>query len=672
MNIKEIVEGMTAPQVAQVIKDNFNEVDKDKANKTDVNASIAKLTETDGKLSELGSKVENISKNIPDVDLFQGFVTIDGTISQNENYKYTSPIKLRSGYSVVCVGFADSIVSVISELKDGKYYSVSQGLGENNKAYIFSASEDTQVVVSSAYIDRWGTPSIYVLEDNALHNVSVFLNGKINAESEKTIDVYSKKVEQSIVEGEYVSSDLSIKQLSAYNRTAPIPLSKGEEIYLSGYVDSIVSAITLCDSSGVTIESLAVGLGKDGEYSYIAKTDCYVIISYAITRGEAVYRIKRQKSLGNISEKIDGLQSEISGSEYVISPNVTAGYYININAGVTIISSGAYSITEPIYVGKGKTLSAVFSAQPNVIAISETDDNSDIEKRSHKKLVVGLNDTLTPLEYQYKAEKDCYVEISFVTAQGLKGVKIKDGGMKESIQNVENKISGIESIVSLLSVFSKVLFIGDSLTQGAYYGEPYISKIGKNFPNMFCRMGNVGGNNEGYSGIDAKTWWETKRKSSYEDYDLIILWLGTNNGLTDTLQNDVNSYDDYNNFADTNTGCYCKIIEDIKSSNPSANIVMLSCFASSGNVDVTNKVLKEISQKYDAPIFDTSWLSLSNDTSYSYHAGTNNVHLGIYGAFVLSKKLWEFITNYYTQNWIKLENGISAEINPTNWVYINR
>lgn len=75
MNIKEIVEGMTAPQVAQVIKDNFNEVDKDKANKTDLNKSISDLAsvveanktdltkkidnnkeDTDEKLSELGSK----------------------------------------------------------------------------------------------------------------------------------------------------------------------------------------------------------------------------------------------------------------------------------------------------------------------------------------------------------------------------------------------------------------------------------------------------------------------------------------------------------------------------------------------------------------------------------------------------------------------------------------
>lgn len=62
MEIKKIVEGMTATEVAQVIDDNFKAAEADKAN---VNASIAKLTETvetnktetDTKLSELGSQV---------------------------------------------------------------------------------------------------------------------------------------------------------------------------------------------------------------------------------------------------------------------------------------------------------------------------------------------------------------------------------------------------------------------------------------------------------------------------------------------------------------------------------------------------------------------------------------------------------------------------------------
>lgn len=78
MEIKKIVEGMTATEVAQVIDDNFKAAEAEKANKTDVNASIFKLTETvesnktetdakidrnkeetDGKLSGLGSYIEN-------------------------------------------------------------------------------------------------------------------------------------------------------------------------------------------------------------------------------------------------------------------------------------------------------------------------------------------------------------------------------------------------------------------------------------------------------------------------------------------------------------------------------------------------------------------------------------------------------------------------------------
>ena len=99
MNIKEIVEGMTAPLVAQVIKDNFNEVDKDKANKTDLNKSISDLTsvveanktdltekidnnkeDTDAKLSELGSE-EGISLAASSdiIKILRGNIEADGS-----------------------------------------------------------------------------------------------------------------------------------------------------------------------------------------------------------------------------------------------------------------------------------------------------------------------------------------------------------------------------------------------------------------------------------------------------------------------------------------------------------------------------------------------------------------------------------------------------------------
>lgn len=51
MEVKKITEGMTAPQVAQVIDDNFKGLNEEKANKE----------ETDAKLSELGSKLDELN-----------------------------------------------------------------------------------------------------------------------------------------------------------------------------------------------------------------------------------------------------------------------------------------------------------------------------------------------------------------------------------------------------------------------------------------------------------------------------------------------------------------------------------------------------------------------------------------------------------------------------------
>lgn len=83
MEVKKIVEGMTAPQVAQVIDDNFKGLNEEKANKV----------ETDAKLSELGSNVGlngvlntsgvvKIAENNPN-----GTIKYNYNLSANKNYK---------------------------------------------------------------------------------------------------------------------------------------------------------------------------------------------------------------------------------------------------------------------------------------------------------------------------------------------------------------------------------------------------------------------------------------------------------------------------------------------------------------------------------------------------------------------------------------------------------
>ena len=139
MNIKEIVEGMTAPQVAQVIKDNFNEVDKDKANKTDLNKSISDLAsvveanktdltkkidnnkeDTDEKLSELGSEVSILGTTfeLGDVNGGNGDLISGGKT-------------LRSGFAKCYAGVN---------------YKVSTSVAESNIGYIYFYDENKKFI----------------------------------------------------------------------------------------------------------------------------------------------------------------------------------------------------------------------------------------------------------------------------------------------------------------------------------------------------------------------------------------------------------------------------------------------------------------------------------------------------------------------------------------------
>lgn len=131
MNIKEIVEGMTAPQVAQVIKDNFNEVDKDKANKTDLNKSISDLAsvveanktdltkkidnnkeDTDEKLSELRPKAVIYVKGI-----YNGKqAAINDGLNTGDNFIYYSLSEI-----LLATFLSENLVSYKTITEDGIY-----------------------------------------------------------------------------------------------------------------------------------------------------------------------------------------------------------------------------------------------------------------------------------------------------------------------------------------------------------------------------------------------------------------------------------------------------------------------------------------------------------------------------------------------------------------------
>jgi len=196
------------------------------------------------------------------------------------------------------------------------------------------------------------------------------------------------------------------------------------------------------------------------------------------------------------------------------------------------------------------------------------------------------------------------------------------------------------------------LCIGDSITKGAYYSPDSNGvSIVESYPHYLSKLTGWTTINAGVSGIDSINWYSNEStKYTYANYDTFIINLGTNGGFTDTLISDT-ATTSYTNYANTNTGSYCKIIEKILEQNPKAFIFLMNVTSTSGDSEITNSVVIQISQKYNLPIVDL-W-DFKGDPII--HPFSNNVHYGKVGNVKLANRVLETITEDINANPAKYE-----------------
>ena len=119
--------------------------------------------------------------------------------------------------------------------------------------------------------------------------------------------------------------------------------------------------------------------------------------------------------------------------------------------------------------------------------------------------------------------------------------------------------------------------------------------------------------------------------------------------MTDTINEDCQG-EDYTQWADTNTGCYCKIIEKIKAVKPVARIFLVSIRS---NAEDTNTVIKKIAKKYSLPYIDLSLYKYNLDDS-KYHVSSSgesyDVHFNTIGYLELAKAIYDGIKNEVFNN----------------------
>lgn len=339
----------------------------------------------------------------------------------------------------------------------------------------------------------------------------------------------------------------------------------------------------------------------------------------------------------------NALYKEESRTYTIANPDV--GHYINKNGGYSALSP--FSISQSIEVKSGEIIEVIATGYNNQVAIIA------MVKNDYPYTVLARSISSNEETYSYQATQNITVVVSYdnrkpCTITIKKTIDVDQIAINKSyIENNKWKYA-----------FDRICCIGDSLTSGAYYAGAWKgASIAQNYPIMLSRMLNTPVKNSGRSGASAKTWYTNNMNGlTLTDYGTFVIWLGTNEGLTDTIDTDVDPYTDYNNFADTNTGYLCRTICQIKDYVPDAHIIICTVFATSGDLTITNNVIHQVAQKYALQLVDNSDL---NNTNYPlYHS--NAVHFNKAGNIFVADRIMNAMINYVAPNIENAEFGLTA------------
>lgn len=171
-----------------------------------------------------------------------------------------------------------------------------------------------------------------------------------------------------------------------------------------------------------------------------------------------------------------------------------------------------------------------------------------------------------------------------------------------------------------------IICIGDSITQGQGATAPYPDIMADELGNEFTVF------NAGVGGSNTATYW-----TNYKDMlrlptaDCIIFMFGLNGGMTDTFDTDVDPYNNYNDYANTITGCTCKFIEWIMENRPDCMIMYATpSYAKDATHEAQAELqienLPTIQQMYNIPIADIRNMMGINGKNYSNFLQVDNVH----------------------------------------------
>lgn len=219
----------------------------------------------------------------------------------------------------------------------------------------------------------------------------------------------------------------------------------------------------------------------------------------------------------------------------------------------------------------------------------------------------------------------------------LNGVEVLDTGETSPCDFNGNEIS----------VFNKILCIGDSMTEGTFNNNsgsgsqyPVIGKY--SYPTFLQKLTGVEVTNKGHGGFTSAQWYAQESSSDLSGYDCAIIQLGIN---------DVGSYGTWGTDSET---AFTNIINKLKTENKNikifvANIIPATSYSSSAYKTFSSALLAWVQETYasDANVIP---LDIQQYGHTAENTGYNCGHLSALGYRRLAEDYKSYISWYINHN----------------------
>lgn len=419
--------------------------------------------------------------------------------------------------------------------------------------------------------------------------------------------------------GHYVGNNGQVYTLASGAYSDPFPLKKNQKLFFQGKgtngavaLISIITDITQTPYVPVVLDN---GTTTVEIVSYTATEDCFAIVSTINTGAFTAWTVYDSEAVYN--ELLNFEKSSLITSPTAFTET---GKYISYSNGA-IYSFGSLKYAT-VFVKGAKSLNYYYTfATPDTRGLAFYDEN------------------------------DTYISGVQTLAVEQENIPIPQNAVKcrATIKELDQlvviaELSEILRIMSengatypdVLSAFKNITCIGDSLTESLVYtGASTFRQAYKPYPTILGAKTGVTMASLARGGYTALQAWNAFNGDIVnKDGQLFIIFLGTNDGLTDTLATDAPTSIPYQNWAATNTGSYAKLIA--KAQDVGGRVLLLKCFASSGDKATTNNVIDQCAARFNCAVLDEIYL---RDAKYHYYpdlSGQNGAHyndLG-YSAFV--------------------------------------